>query len=332
MKAQTEQTYQERMLRVLVYIQQHLDETLSLEELAGLAHFSPYQFHRVFLGMVGESLMAHVRRLRLERAALRLKQSNQPVSRIAFEAGYETHEAFTRAFHNLFGESPTRFREIHQPAAIAEMLTERRSVPQVAVAPGSVSQTAVPQASDHPCLPEVPSGVHYDPAAGLSDIKPIYAGAKPMEASIRKMEAMRVAFVRHVGPYNEVGPTWGQLCGWAGRSGLFGPKTVLLGLCHDDPQVTPPERIRYDACIVVGDVVQGQGEVGIQTIPAGEYAVAIHRGPYTNLAQTYARLCGEWLPKQGRELRSAPSIEIYKNDPNTTPPEQLITEVCVPVE
>ena len=153
-----------------------------------------------------------------------------------------------------------------------------------------------------------------------------------MEASLKKMNAMRVAFVRHVGPYHEVGPTWGKLCAWAGRRGLFGPQTVLLGLGHDDPCVTPPERIRYDACIVVGDQVQAEGDIGIQTIPAGEYAVAIHRGPYAGLAQTYARLCGEWIPQQGRELRSAPAIEIYRNNPNDTPPEELVTEVCVPLE
>ena len=102
MKSETQQTYQERILKVLVYIQNHLDETLSLEELAGVAHFSPYHFHRIFRGMVGESLMEHVRRLRLERAAHRLKFTDSPVTRIAFEAGYETHEAFTRAFRALF--------------------------------------------------------------------------------------------------------------------------------------------------------------------------------------------------------------------------------------
>jgi AraC family transcriptional regulator len=298
MKPQTERTYKERMLCVLVHIQQHLDEALALEELAGLAHFSPYHFHRVFQGMVGESLMAHVRRLRLERAALRLKHTDQPVTRIAFEAGYETHEAFTRAFRALFGESPTGFRAIHQPLA----------------------------------LPDTPSGVHYDPDAGLLDFTPHYTGGMPMEASIKKMSEMRVAFARHVGPYQEVGPTWGKLCAWAGPRGLFGPRTVLLGLCHDDPCVTPPERIRYDACIVVGDHVQAEGDIGIQTIPAGDYATTIHGGPYTGLAQTYARLCGEWIPQQGRELRSAPSIEIYQNDPNRTPPEELRTEVCVPLE
>ncbi len=153
-----------------------------------------------------------------------------------------------------------------------------------------------------------------------------------MEASIKRMDAMRVAFIRHVGPYNEVGPTWGQLCAWAGRRGLFGPHTKMFGLCHDAPEVTPPDKIRYDACIVVGPEVQAEGTIGIQTIPAGEYAATIHRGPYEGLHATYARLCGEWIPQQRREIRSAPAIEIYHNNPNDTPAEKLVTEVLVPVE
>ncbi|HRX85905.1 MAG TPA: AraC family transcriptional regulator, partial [Phycisphaerae bacterium] len=87
MNGATERDYQQRMLRVLVFIQQHLDEALRLEDLAGVANFSPFHFHRIFRGMVGETVMEHVRRLRLERAAQRLRQGDQPVTRLAFEAG-----------------------------------------------------------------------------------------------------------------------------------------------------------------------------------------------------------------------------------------------------
>lgn len=299
MRPATAQTYQERILRVLVHIQEHLDEALCLEELAAVASFSPCHFARIFQGMVGEPLMTHIRRLRLERAALRLKHAAHPVTRIAFEAGYETHEAFTRAFHALFGCSPTQFRE----------------------------QQAVET------WPPSPSNIHYDPTGGgPREFTPHHSGGIRMDACLKQMDALRVAFVRHIGPYHEVGPTWEKLCKWAGRRWLFGRKTVLLGLCHDDPQVTPPERIRYDACIVVSEKVQAEGEVGIQVIPAGEYAMTVHHGPYSDLAQTYAQLCGEWIPQQGHELRSAPSLEIYQNDPNKTPPEKLLTEVYVPVE
>jgi AraC family transcriptional regulator len=82
-KPDTRQDYEERILRVLVYLQRHLDRSPSLEDLAAVAHFSPFHFHRIFRGLTGESVQAHQRRLRLERAAGQLRQSADPVIRIA---------------------------------------------------------------------------------------------------------------------------------------------------------------------------------------------------------------------------------------------------------
>lgn len=297
MKPDTQQTYRQRILKVLVHIQGHLDDALCLDDLAGVAVFSPYHFHRIFRGMVGESVQAHVRRLRLERAAMRLKTTDTSVLHVAFEAGFETHEAFSRAFRAMFDSSPTEFRKQHQPM-----------------------------------LPTpAPSGVHFSPAGDVDSFKPFETGGRPMDVKIETTKPMRVAFMRHVGPYHEVGETWQKLCGWAGPRGLFGPNTTLLGVCHDDPEVTPPEHIRYDACITAPDGLAADGDVGIQEIAGGDYAVTTHHGPYENLAATYAQLCGEWLPNSGRELRSAPSLEFYRNSPQDTKPEDLVTDIYVPL-
>ena len=107
MKDITRKVYQQRILRVLTYIQRHLDEPLELNELAAVAYFSPFHFHRVFRGLVGESLMEHIRRLRLERAVHRLRTTGRSILDIALEAGYETHESFTRAFRSQFGLTPS---------------------------------------------------------------------------------------------------------------------------------------------------------------------------------------------------------------------------------
>ena len=110
MKTETEQIYKERILRVLRYIQGHLDEPLSLDELAGIAYFSPFHFHRIFRGVVGESVKEHIRRLRLERAVSRLRLTDQSILNIALDTGYESHESFSRAFKTMFGATPSVIR------------------------------------------------------------------------------------------------------------------------------------------------------------------------------------------------------------------------------
>jgi AraC family transcriptional regulator len=297
MKPETLESYTERLLKVLVHIQNHLDEELSLEELAAVAHFSPYHFHRIFRGMVGESVREHVRRLRLERAALRLKNGREPVTSLAFDTRYESHEAFTRAFTALFGVPPSVFRRNHRSLQ----------------------------------FPQVPSGVHYTPS-GVPTALHLSLGGGPMDVRVETLPPQRVAFMRHTGPYREVGATFGRLFAWAGQRGYLSPQTRILGLAHDDPEVTPPERLRYDACMVVDDGFAGEGEVGVQEIAGGDYAATVHQGPYHRVAETYHRLCGEWAPQSGREIRSAPTFGVFLNDPNSTPPEELRTEIYLPLE
>jgi AraC family transcriptional regulator len=82
----------------------------------------------------------------------------------------------------------------------------------------------------------------------------------------------------------------------------------------------------------VDDDFVAAGEVGVQTLAGGEYAVVTHAGPYDTLGQTYARLFGQWLPRSGRELRFVPSLEFYLNDPDSTDSEDLLTDIYAPLE
>ena len=108
----TLEDYQERLNRVLLHIQQHLDEPLSLEVLARVACFSQFHFHRIFAAFVGETAGTHVRRLRLELAARRLVHTPRTVTEIELSAGYETPAAFNKAFRGRFHTTPTAFRRV----------------------------------------------------------------------------------------------------------------------------------------------------------------------------------------------------------------------------
>ncbi len=98
MREETLTDHDERMNRVLVYIQQNLDQSLSLDVIAAQACFSPFHFHRIFSATVSEPLNVYVRRLRLENAAHLLCHSQRTITDIALSAGYETPGAFTTAF------------------------------------------------------------------------------------------------------------------------------------------------------------------------------------------------------------------------------------------
>ncbi len=153
----------------------------------------------------------------------------------------------------------------------------------------------------------------------------------PESVDVRTLAPRRVAALRHTGPYMEIGQTFERLMQWAGRRGLIGPDTEMLAVFYDDAEQRPPEQLRSDACIAVPDEIEGDGDVVIQTIEGGEYAVALHRGPYHLLPTVYRWIYSEWLVQNGRRPRALPPYEIYRNDPSTTKPDDLLTEVYVPL-
>jgi transcriptional regulator, araC-type len=110
MRTITYNDYIQRINKVVAYINDHLDESLDLKTLAEVAALSEFHFHRVFKALKGESIGAHISRLRIEAAARLLRYSALSIEDIAFNIGYEAPAALSKAFKNQYGITPTKYR------------------------------------------------------------------------------------------------------------------------------------------------------------------------------------------------------------------------------
>ena len=107
----TQPTEVDPFVLLVGWLEQQLDQPLTLEQVAARAGLSPYHFSRLFTARMGRSVMAHVRGRRLVRGARRLcDEPELKLVELAFDCGFESQEAFTRAFKRVFGVSPGRFR------------------------------------------------------------------------------------------------------------------------------------------------------------------------------------------------------------------------------
>jgi AraC-like DNA-binding protein/predicted transcriptional regulator YdeE len=95
----------------LEYIDGHLDEPVTFESLAKRFHFSPYYFHRMFSIIVGKAIAAHVRDRRLLRACIKLTGTNESVLNVGLDCGFNSAQAFSRAFRGAYGLSPSDYRK-----------------------------------------------------------------------------------------------------------------------------------------------------------------------------------------------------------------------------
>jgi AraC family transcriptional regulator len=299
MKPETRSFYDQVVQRAIDRIATRLDDALDLETIASDACLSPFHFHRIFRGMVGETPLELSRRLRMERAAWQLAKTDRPVTMIAFDAGYEAHEAFTRAFRAAYSASPSGFRQ--------------RTYPRIELAAAC--------------------GVHYNAEAIVRAFIPRDSGGQTMDVTIEHMPELRVGAVHHVGPYNQIPNAFRKLGEIANAAGVVGkPGAAMLAIYHDDPETTPASELRSEAGLTFASDAKLPAGLDEQRLPGGRYAHTTHVGPYEELGDMWARFMGEWLPASGERLANSPSYEIYRNTPMDTPKEKLRTDLYIPLQ
>jgi AraC family transcriptional regulator len=154
---------------------------------------------------------------------------------------------------------------------------------------------------------------------------------------IEDIRPISVYCARNTGPYDSCGAAWETLMKFAYtqkfkcKKNLMGNQARMFGISYDDPDVVAPENLRYDACITADDEITLENDIEKREISGGRYIVFLHKGPYDGLSDTYSSAYRYVL--ENYQIRDVPSFEQYLNrDPRRTKPENLKTEIWIPVE
>ena len=121
MKTDTKNSYLESINKAISYIENNVATDIQLKDIAVQANISQYHFHRVFKSLTGDTTKNFLTRLRLEKAALKLKHSKDEIGQISLDNGYQNHETFTRAFKDYFGLTPLDYR-----SSISELTSNKQ--------------------------------------------------------------------------------------------------------------------------------------------------------------------------------------------------------------
>jgi len=152
------------------------------------------------------------------------------------------------------------------------------------------------------------------------------------DVQIKSCDPIRLVAVRHVGPYMGIGDAFMRIADYGRRHKLEGPGTQVIGVYHDDPKAKPESELRSDAGLSVPSDYEPSkdDDVRMVDVPAGEYACLVHEGHYSTLGKTYGAVM-EWMKENGRTMADKPCYEVYLNTPRDTAPDDLRTEVRIPV-
>ena len=272
------------------FINQHLESNPSLDEIAEAASFSKFHFHRLFRALVGETVAEYMRRLRLEKAArMLIFNHSEDITSIALACGFSSSQNFAKAFRKYFQQSPSEFRRSQQNHN-SKPGNNPSNTRNVAAWPGLYSIDA-------------------------ATIAALSQRSQTMNVEVKTMPAFHVAYVRHLGPYgtNGIEAAYNKLLQWAGPRSLA-ESGQMIGIAWDNPEVTPADKCRYDACITVPEQTKTQDEIGLQKIPEGTYAVYHCEVHNNNFTKPWNEFFGDWLPGSGYQPDDKPCYELYHND------------------
>jgi AraC family transcriptional regulator len=294
-KPQANSEYAQRINRAIDYLRGNLNRQVKLEELARVACFSEFHFHRVFGAVSGETLNNFTNRLRLEKAARLLRYSRRNLTEIALDCGFSSSATFSRAFRTGYDTSPSQFRKS-----------------------GEIKKSKI--------CKELYSAQEY--------LLPLSAEEKKAAFPVRLIDVpeRQVAYIRVSDAFkmDKVQTALKTLIEWARCQGIFSQGT-LFGMSVDDPHVTPKHLYRYEVCFASSSPFKCTKEISKLTMPAMRYAATRVSGDIRTVTTATDYLFRGWLINSEYEPEHAPGLEVFLDKERAMDWSHFELELCIPV-
>ncbi|WP_455717179.1 AraC family transcriptional regulator [Anaerosporobacter sp.] len=300
-----QEEYLRRIHKVQDYIEHHLGESLSIDELSSAAGFSKYHFSRIFQGILHEPLSHYVNRIRMERALFLLAhRSDKNMTDIAYELGFTDSAVFSRAFKNYHGISPREYRKEYSKNCKDSFLLSEYN-----------KDTAKKEWAGNPF--------------------PVTA-----KITIENLDEKKVAYVRHTGTYetlaNEYTNLIQRLFDYAKKQHLLvEDQNWVLAIYHDNPEFSEESQFRTSLCLTVPEDIriQEDGILGEMKLVDGLYAVGHFRIQQEQYSDAWNYMYQEWLTGSGYVPRNSYPFEVYRNIPNANDESRIHeVDIYVPIE
>ncbi len=287
--------YVRRIARVIDHLRANLDRPSSLEELAEVACFSKFHFHRIFSAVTGETVNECTSRLRVEKAARLLRFSRRSVTDVALDCGFSSPATFSRAFRLAYDTTPSQYRKT-----------------------GEIKNRKIRK--------EISTGQEYVPPMSREEKRAAFP-VRLVDLPEREIAYIRVTNAFEV---DRVVEAIGTITEWAKGQGIFADGT-LFGMTMDDPDVTPAHLYRYEVCFASTYAFECGDGISRLTLPAMRYAVTSVSGDLQRVATAWDYMMREWLINSAYEPEPAPTLEIFRNKETATDWSHFELDGCIPI-
>ncbi|MBY0121835.1 AraC family transcriptional regulator [Bacillus sp. S/N-304-OC-R1] len=285
----------ESIQKAIDYIEEHLQEEITIEEVAFRANASAFHFQRTFTILTDMSVGEYIRRRRLTLAAQELSRTNCKIIDLAFKYGYDTPEAFTKAFRRQHGVAPTEARKY-----MGKLKFYERLVVQVILKGAEPMKYNVLERDGFQVV-GIKRGYSIVNGGNLIGIPKLWD------------EVLNDGTCEKVARLNN-----GQIKGVLG-----------VCVCADNNDAASQGMIDYWVAAESTDKVP-EGFLSLD-IPASKWVVFEVHGPMPDAMQKkWKQIFSEWFPTSGYEHAGTPELEVYPEEDSTS--ENYYSEIWIPVK
>ena len=316
-KNQYQQEYFKRINNAMNFISNNIHRDPSLEEISQAASFSKYHFHRIFKALTGETVASFSRRVKLQKAAKHLLFNTQlDITTIALECGFSSSQNFAKAFKKHYNLSPSTFRKFPDTNPFHRKTANTNK-----------SKNGNTKSNTRNAL------LNTEPyhANNFIQQQRIELRNYCMNIQIKELQAQHVAYVRTYGLSDQTcSNAFKTLINWAKPRNLTSAQRI--GLCWDNPDITPSEKCRFDACIVIPNNTKTDNRISEQTISGGTYAV----GHYEITSSKEFSKCWDSmfisLSDSGYQPDDKPTYQIMHSTSQEHNLGHFNFDICIPIK
>jgi len=310
-KTNTSAEYSRRIGMAFEFIDNHLNQTIQLKDVASASHFSPYHFHRIFHSLVGETVNEYVFRKRIENAVKNLLgKPESSITEIAEAGGYSSSANFSKAFKSYFGITPSELRKndgniINSKKGKLYRKYGKAFNPQDMYAQYFTQPVATNRHLQEKIL---------------------------MQVKVETQQERKIAYLTSPKGYEleSVYATWDKMHDWAKSNGIKISPQVRFAVCHDNPAITPEDKCRYDAAIVITPDIKVNAPFKQSSMPSGDYAIAYFKDNAAKISDFMNSLYCNWFLNSGYEPDDYPPVFNYLN--NAREDEHVEMDVYIKVK
>ncbi|MEL7423000.1 MAG: AraC family transcriptional regulator [Bacteroidota bacterium] len=280
-----------RYKKLLGYLEENFKEDINIPKIEAICHYSYRNINRIFEALHQETIGKYIKRLRLEKAAQYLAYSGLGVSDIAYEVGFKDRAAFSKAFKSKYGYAPSAFRASNESI--------RGQAQATALQEEGIDRQKIPFEIVH--LP------------GFKYLILAYRGSYDDVAAIEKVAQ--------------------QLYQYAMEKNILSERSTFMTEIIDDSELGDHIHLRFNVAFILERPLQfePEGLYRVKKHSRQKYAKFTHQGTHQSCIDFHNRIYALWMLDVQLELEDRPTLEFYPNADEDGPPEDMITEIYIPV-